>query len=69
MKTVRRLRARASLCRQSAAYNPDESWRLLAEADYWEHLASALLREHFKECTASSNDPMQPQPTASANDE
>lgn len=39
METVRRLRAMASLCRQSAAHHPDRSWRLLAEAEYWEHLA------------------------------
>ena len=66
METVRRLRAMASLCRQSAAYNPDRSWKLLAEAEYWEHLASATLLEHFKECAASSNDLTQPQRTANA---
>jgi hypothetical protein len=66
METVRRLRAMASLCRQSAAYNPDRSWKLLAEAEYWEHLASATLLEHFKECAASSSDLTQPQPTANA---
>jgi hypothetical protein len=68
MDTVRRLRAMASLCRQSAAYHPDRSWKLLAEAEFWEHLASAALLEHFKECTASSNDLTQPQPSANAND-
>jgi hypothetical protein len=66
METLRRLRAMASLCRQSAAYNPDRSWKLLAEAEYWEHLASAALIEHFKECAASSNDLTQPQPNANA---
>jgi hypothetical protein len=66
METLRRLRAMASLCRQSAAYNPDRSWKLLAEAEYWEHLASAALLEHFKECAASSNDLTQPQPNANA---
>jgi hypothetical protein len=25
---------------------------LLAEAEYWEHLASAALLEHFQDCTA-----------------
>lgn len=68
METLRRLRAMASLCRQSAAYNPDRSWKLLAEAEYWEHLASAALLEHFKECAASSNDLTQPHPSANAND-
>jgi hypothetical protein len=66
METVRRLRAMASLCRQSAAYRPDRSWKLLAEAEYWEHLANAALLEHFQDCTASLNDQTQPQPTANA---
>jgi hypothetical protein len=60
METVRRLRAMASLCRQSASHRPDRSWKLLAEAEYWEHLASAALLEHFQDCNASSNDQMQP---------
>ncbi|OAF13092.1 hypothetical protein AYJ54_44730 [Bradyrhizobium centrolobii] len=68
METVRRLRAMASLCRQTAAYHPDRSWRLLAEAEHWEHLANEALLEHFKECTASSNNLVQPQPSAIAND-
>jgi hypothetical protein len=66
METVRRLRAMASLCRQSAAYHPDRSWELLAEAEYWEHLAHAALLEHFQDCTASSNDLTQPKRTANA---
>ncbi|MET4424238.1 hypothetical protein [Bradyrhizobium sp. RT3a] len=41
METVCRLRAMALLCRQAAALNPDRSWKLLAEAEYWEHLAAA----------------------------
>ncbi|SIO37755.1 hypothetical protein SAMN05443247_04600 [Bradyrhizobium erythrophlei] len=66
METVRRLRAMASLCRQSAAYHPDRRWKLLAEAEYWEHLANAALLEHFEDCTASLSDQTQPQPTANA---
>jgi hypothetical protein len=64
METLRRLRAMASLCRQTAAYHPDRSWKLLAEAEYWEHLANEHLVEHFKECTGSS---VSPQPLAGAN--
>ena len=56
MEKVRRLRAMASLCRQSAAYHPDRKWKLLAEAEYWEHVASEVLNEHFRECTTSSHD-------------
>lgn len=63
MEKVRRLRAMASLCRQTAAYHPDRKWKLHAEAEYWEHLASDVLREHFAECTASSLG----QPIANAN--
>ena len=47
MKSVRRLRAMSSLCRQQAAYNPAQSWKLLAEAEYWEHLAQAETSSHF----------------------
>ena len=50
MNKVRRLRAMGSLCRQQAAYNPDQSWKLLAEAAYWEHLAEVELSSHFEEC-------------------
>ena len=41
MEKVRRLRSMGSLCRQQAAYNPAQSWKLLAEAEYWEHLAES----------------------------
>lgn len=66
METVCRMRAMASLCRQSAAYHPDRSWKLLAQAEYWEHMASAALLE--PECTVSSNDLMKPQQTTNSND-
>jgi|ERR1700692_4018966 hypothetical protein len=39
MKSVLRLRAMGSLCRQQAAHHPDQRWKLLAEAEYWEHKA------------------------------
>jgi len=39
---------------------------LLAEAEYWEHMASAALLE--PECTASPNDLMKPQQTTNSND-
>lgn len=68
METVGRLRAMASLCRQSAAYHPDRSWKLLAEAEYWEHMARGIMLEHFGECTASSNELTQPQQTVNVND-
>jgi hypothetical protein len=39
MENIIRYRAMGSLCRQHAAYNPNESWKLLAQAEHWEHLA------------------------------
>lgn len=54
METVRRLRAMAALCRQTAAHHPDRSWKLLAEAEYWEHLANDALPEYHEQCAASS---------------
>ena len=52
MENVRRLRAMGSLCRQQAAYNPAQSWKLLAEAEYWEHLAEVETCFHFEECNS-----------------
>jgi hypothetical protein len=39
MKDLARYRAMESLCRQSAAFSPLDSWRLLAEAEMWHHKA------------------------------
>ena len=50
MDTVRRLRAMAQLCRQTAAHHPDRSWKLLAEAEYWEHLADGVLPARPEQC-------------------
>ena len=50
MKNVLRYRALGSLCRQHAAYNPDESWKLLAQAEHWEHLAQVEMAAHFNDC-------------------
>ena len=50
MEKVQRLRAMGSLLRQQAAYNPSHSWKLLAEAEFWEHLAAAETSFLFEEC-------------------
>ncbi|MCP3464681.1 hypothetical protein NLN62_31135 [Bradyrhizobium sp. CCGUVB23] len=61
MEKVRRLRARGSLCRQQAAYNSMNKWKLLAEAEHWEYLAELALSSYFEECNAvSSNEAAQP---------
>jgi hypothetical protein len=56
MKNASRYRALASLCRQQAAYRPDQSWQLLGQAERWEHLAEDELSLHFKECNDTSPD-------------
>lgn len=68
MEKVRRLRAMGSLCRQQAAYNSMNKWKLLAEAEYWEHLADLELSSYFQQCNAvSSNEITQPQALTDAN--
>ena len=52
MKTASQCRARASLCRQMAVYDPDKSWQLLSEAARFEHLAEADIVDHFQDCNA-----------------
>jgi hypothetical protein len=54
MKNVIHYRAMGSLCRQHAAYNPNESWKLLAEAEHWEHLAELEASAHFEEYNAGN---------------
>jgi hypothetical protein len=54
MENMIRYRAMASLCRQHAAYNPNESWKLLAQAEHWEHLAG-LEASHFGEGNADNS--------------
>jgi hypothetical protein len=50
MKNVVRYRAMASLCRQHAAYNPNDGWKLLSQAEHWEHLAAVEMSSRFEEC-------------------
>jgi hypothetical protein len=54
MEAARRMRAMASLCRQSAAHHPDRSWKLLAEAEYWEHLANQTILGRSNDCQANA---------------
>ena len=69
MEKVRRLRAMGSLCRQQAAYNSMNKWKLLAEAEYWDRLADLELSSYFQQCNAiSSNEIERPQAGTSTND-
>ena len=54
MEKVLRYRAMGSLCRQSAVLNPLNSWKLLGDAERWEHLAAIEIASHFKECNSTS---------------
>jgi hypothetical protein len=42
LKSAEACRATALLCRQQAAYDPDNSWKLLGEAERWEFLAEQI---------------------------
>ena len=69
MKNVSRYRAMGSLCRQQAAYHPDQSWKLLAQALHWEHLAEVEMVSHFEECNTNRSRDLAKSRTASdAND-
>ena len=69
MEKVQRLPAMGSLCRQQAAYNSMNNWKLLAEAEYWERLAHLELSSYFQECNVTgSNDLAQLQTVPNAND-
>jgi hypothetical protein len=53
MKKILSYRARGSLCRQQAVFHPEDSWKWLAEAERWEHLADAQIVSHFRECNTA----------------
>ncbi len=44
MKDLARYRVMESLCRQGAVFRPHESWKLLAQAEMWQHKAEDELR-------------------------
>jgi hypothetical protein len=52
IENVRRYRAIASLCRQTAALRPLQRWSLLDQAEGWEHLAVAELEAYFTVCNS-----------------
>lgn len=47
LENVRRYRAIASLCRQTAAFRPAQKWTLLEQAFEWERLAITELDTYF----------------------
>ena len=53
-KSAETYRATALLCRQQAACDPDNSWRLLGEAERWEYLAEQILASRQKHYTSEN---------------
>lgn len=54
MKDLVRYRAMESLCRQSAVFHPQESWRLLAQAEMWHHKAEDEIAFRSLQCNDTS---------------
>ena len=52
MKDAVYCRAMESLCRQSAAFRPLDSWRLLAEAEMWHHRALEEITPRAVDCNS-----------------
>ena len=50
MKELVHCRAMESLYRQGAVLHPEDSWKLLAEAEKWRHRALDQIASHFEEC-------------------
>jgi hypothetical protein len=53
MKELVHCRAMESLYRQGAALHPEDSWKLLAEAEKWRHKALDHIASHFEECNVA----------------
>src|SRR5215208_6714713 len=63
MENVRRYRAIASLCRQTAALRPLQKWSLLDQAEGWERLAAE--EAYLMVCNSTDGDHgLQPTPRA-----
>jgi hypothetical protein len=54
MKNLVRYRVMESLCRQAAVHHPQDSWRMLAEAEMWHHKALDEIASRFEECNRVS---------------
>jgi hypothetical protein len=53
MKELVHCRAMEALYRQGAAFHPEDSWKLLAEAERWRHRALDQIAAHFEECNVA----------------
>jgi hypothetical protein len=52
-ENIRRYRAIASLCRQTAAFRPLQRWSLLEQAEEWERAAVTELEAYFDRTTGA----------------
>lgn len=68
MKTVQGYRAMGLICRQRAVFDPEHSWKHLADAERWDHLAYAEIASHFRDCNAASAGNAASHATSVAND-
>jgi hypothetical protein len=55
MKELLRCHAMESMCRQPAAFHPEESWKFLAEAEMWKRRALNQISFHFTECNTAES--------------
>jgi hypothetical protein len=62
LENVRRYRAIASLCRQTAAFRPDQRLSLLQQAEDWERLAIGELESHRDPVEPDDEDPEPQEP-------
>jgi hypothetical protein len=61
LENVRRYRAIASLCRQTAAFRPVQKLSLLQQAEEWERLAIRELESHREEPVEMVEEDLEPQ--------
>ena len=54
MKELVHCRAMESLYRQGAALHPEDSWKLLAEAEKWRHRALDRIAAHSGQCNGAT---------------
>lgn len=65
MENAQQCRAIALLCRQQAGFHPQDSWKWLAQAERWEHLADARLVLKAETPKPASAKPANPAPANS----
>jgi hypothetical protein len=53
MQELVHCRAMESLYRQGAVLHPEDSWKLLAEAEKWRHRALDQIASRFEECNTA----------------